>query len=289
VDASARVDRPGDGDAETAAPGGDDSGQVEKTARQVTDSPASGTLIAIGLVVYGGVHLVLAWLFLQVGWAESGRRPITAMSQTVLGQVVLWAAAAGMAVLVLWRIAQALLRSDGTSRWHRAVATATRLFEATVYALICTSAVQAAVTRGRKGSVQGEGRSEQSLGAVLLAHGWGRVSVMAIAVALLALGVELFRSAVTRSFAEDLDDSAPRVVLWAGVVGTGVKAVAVVIISGLLAWSAITDDPSKTGGIEAMIQTLRSQPFGPALLTLLGAGLASFGLYCFGWAAHVRR
>jgi len=245
-------------------------------------------VIAAGLVVYGGVHLVIAWLFVQVAFGEPGRRPITAMSQTVLGQVVLWAAACGMAILVLWRIAQALLGSNEHNTAKRAIATATQLFEAVVYALIATSAVQAALTRGRKGSIQGEGRSEQSLGAVLLTHVWGRVIVMAIALALLALGVELFRSALTRSFADDLDESAPRWVLWAGAMGTGVKSVAVAIIAGLVAWSVVAYDPSKTGGIEAMIQTLRSQPFGPALLVLMGAGLAMFGIYCFGWAGHLR-
>lgn len=261
---------------------------ARRTGRKAVGSATSGTLIAIGLVVYGGVHLVIAWLFVQVAFGEPGERPITAMSQTVLGQVVLWAAACGMAILALWRIAQALLGSDEQGGAKRVLATATRLFEAAVYALIATNAVQAALTRGRKGSVQGEGRSEQSLGAVLLSHLWGRVIVMSIAVALLALGVELFRSALTRSFAEDLDESAPRSVLWAGAVGTGVKAVVVVIIAGLLAWSVVTYDPSKTGGVEAMIQTLRSQPFGPALLTLMGAGLAMFGIYCFGWARHLR-
>ncbi len=273
------------------SPAGDAVAGAEQAGREAADSRAFGALVTGGLITYGGVHLVIAWLFLQVAWSTAGsaNRPITAMSRTVAGQVVLWAAALGMAILVLWRVAQTLLRPGGSNTRQRVVSSVTRLFEAVVYALIAVSAVQAALTRGRKGSVQGEGRSEQSLGATLLAHVWGRVIVMAIAVAFLALAIELFRSAITRSFADDLVSTAPRAVLWAGAAGTFTKGVAVVIISGLLAWAAVTYAPAKTGGLEAMIRTLRSQPFGPALLTLMAAGLALFGVYCFAWSAHARR
>ena len=274
-----------------ATPADEVSAEAAQAGREAADSPAFGVLVTAGLIAYGGVHVVIAWLFLQVAWASpanSDRGPITALSQTTIGQVLLWAAAVGMAVLVIWRLAQTVLRPVGRGR-RRAASTATRVFEAAIYALIAVSAAQAALTRGRSGSVQGEGRSEQSLGAALLAHTWGRVIVMVIAVAFLALGIELFRSAVTRSFADDLDQSTPRAILWAGAVGTAVKGVAVVIVSGLLAWAAITYEPAKTGGLEAMIQTLRGQPFGPALLTVMGAGLALFGVYCFAWSAHARR
>jgi hypothetical protein len=275
-----------------SGPVGRVSDEAEQAGREAADSPVFGALVTAGLIIYGGVHLVIAWLFLQVAWSigdGSDDRPITAMSRTVVGQVVLWAAAVGMGVLVLWRVAQVVLRPTEDDRRQAHRKSAVWLFEAAIYTLIAISAVQAALTHGRQGSVQGEGASEQSLGAALLAHGWGRGIVVAIGVALFALGVQLFRSAVTGSFASDLHEGAGRPVLWAGAVGTFVKGIALVIIAGLLVWGAVSYDPTKTAGLEALIRTLRDEPFGPALLTVMGGGLALFGLYCFAWSAHARR
>jgi hypothetical protein len=274
-----------------AGPVGRVSEEAEQTGREAADSPLFGALVTAGLIVYGGVHLVIAWMFLQVAWSPEGgsHDPIIAMSRTVLGQVALWAAAVGMGVLVLWRVAQVVLRptADDRRQVHRKAVV--WLFEAAIYTLIAISAVQAALTRGRQGSVRGEGESERSLGAALLAHWWGRGIVVAIGLALFALGIQLFRSAVTGSFASDLHEGASRPVRRAGAIGTFVKGIALVIIAGLLVWAAISYDPAKTGGLDALIQTLRGEPFGPALLTVMGGGLALFGLYCFAWSAHARR
>jgi hypothetical protein len=275
-----------------SGPVGRVSGEAEQAGREAADSPVFGALVTAGLIVYGGVHLVIAWLFLQVAWSSgdgSGDRPIAAMSRTLVGQVVLWAAAVGMGVLVVWRVAQVVLRPTADDRRQAHRKAAVWLFEAAIYTMIAISAVQAALTRGRQGSVQGEGASERSLGAALLAHGWGRAIVVVIGVALCALGLQLFRSAVTGAFAGDLLEGASRPVLWAGAVGTFVKGIALVIIAGLLVWAAVSFDPAKTAGLEALLQTLRQEPFGPALLTVLGGGLALFGVYCFAWSAHARR
>lgn len=71
--------------------------------------------------------------------------------------------------------------------------------------------------------------------------------------------------------------------------GTLVKGVAVIIISGPPGWAAVSYAPAKTGGLGAMIQTLRSRTLGPAPLTFMAAGLALFGAYRFGRSAHARR
>lgn len=249
-------------------------------------------MVAAGLISYGGVHLVVAWLFAQVAWGwgmATSEQPITAMARTRIGQAALWVAAAGMAILIAWRVLQVVSRSDRAAGWRAVGNAATRLFEATIYALIGISAVQAAVTRGRKGSIQAESAQEQSLGTVMLHHTWSRVALGAIAVLLFALGVQLLRSAVTRAFTQDLAERVPLAVVAIGAIGTMVKGVAVVIVSVLIGWAVVTFDPAKTAGLEALLQTLRQTWFGPVLLTVIAVGLACYGVYCFVWAAHPRR
>jgi len=43
--------------------------------------------------------------------------------------------------------------------------------------------------------------------------------------------------------------------------------------------AAVTFDPSKAGGIDKALLTLRNQPFGDILLVLAAVGLAIFGVY----------
>jgi hypothetical protein len=60
-------------------------------------------------------------------------------------------------------------------------------------------------------------------------------------------------------------------------------------VTGLLAIvAAWTADPSKAGGIDQAFRTLLQQPFGTALVVLLGAGLFVFGVYGLAEAAWRR-
>jgi hypothetical protein len=43
--------------------------------------------------------------------------------------------------------------------------------------------------------------------------------------------------------------------------------------------AAVTFDPSKAGGIDKALLTLRNQPFGDILLALAALGLVIFGVY----------
>ena len=72
------------------------------------------------------------------------------------------------------------------------------------------------------------------------------------------------------------------VVLDADVLRIGASTVLFVV-------AAITFDPKKAGGLDAALRTVRDQPFGPYLLTLMALGLAAFGLYCFAWAKHPKK
>jgi hypothetical protein len=89
-----------------------------------------------------------------------------------------------------------------------------------------------------------------------------------------------------KAFTEDIDlpatnQLARTLTVRSGQLGTMAKGVAVVIIGVLVALAGLTSQPARAEGLDAALKTLASQPFGPVLLVVIAAGLASFGVYCF--------
>ena len=61
------------------------------------------------------------------------------------------------------------------------------------------------------------------------------------------------------------------------------------MVGVLFGWAAIDYDPQKAGGLDTALHTIKNQPYGPVLLTVLAIGIAAFGLYCFSWSRNARR
>jgi len=104
----------------------------------------------------------------------------------------------------------------------------------------------------------------------------------------IGIGIAQIVKGVKQSFTEDLDRGTPPAVRRLGTVGYCAKGIALAIIGGLFVWAAITYDPDKAGGMDAALSTIRGQPFGSVLLTIMAVGIACFGIYCFFWAKMAR-
>ena len=70
-----------------------------------------------------------------------------------------------------------------------------------------------------------------------------------------------------------------RVVEWLGVIGTAARGVVFALAGVLVVEAAVRYKPSKAGGIDKALLTLRNQPFGEFLLILAALGLIVFGIY----------
>jgi hypothetical protein len=70
-----------------------------------------------------------------------------------------------------------------------------------------------------------------------------------------------------------------RIVEWLGVIGTVARGVVFALAGALVIDAAVTYSPSKAGGVDKALLTLRDQPFGGFLLGLAAAGLIVFGVY----------
>ena len=84
----------------------------------------------------------------------------------------------------------------------------------------------------------------------------------------------------------------PSVTRWitrAGQAGFPAKGVALGVVGGMLGWAAITFDPSKARGLDGAMHVILSAPGGPALLTLVAAGIVAFAAFCFARARYPER
>ena len=52
--------------------------------------------------------------------------------------------------------------------------------------------------------------------------------------------------------------------------------------------AALHENSSEASGLDGALRTLRDQPFGQWLLTLVALGLAAYGIYSFSRARHAK-
>src|SRR5580765_1826646 len=76
--------------------------------RQAKNSRSFGLLVMVGLIMYGVVHLLIAWITFQVAFTGSGQEAsqqgaMAEMASAPVGDVLLWVTAVGFFGLVLWQ------------------------------------------------------------------------------------------------------------------------------------------------------------------------------------------
>ena len=259
-------------------------------SQQLRRSRGYQVLVAVGLVSYGVVHLLIAWIALQIAWGgggdASGEGALRALSKTEAGPVLLVVVAVGMLALVLWQAAEAAFgygrvaqQHDARRRLRKRLSSAGR---AVVYLLISISAIRLVLgSRSR-------GNSEDSLTSRLLQAPLGQVLVVLVAAAILAVGIGQVVRGVRKQFTEDLGGDKTPAVLALGTAGYVAKGVALAVVAALFAWAAFSSRPKRAGGLDAALHTVASQPQGSLLLTVLAVGFAAFGLFCLVWARNAR-
>jgi hypothetical protein len=278
---------------------------VRRAAVQAKDNDAIDHAVRVGLVAYGVVHLLIAWLVLQIAFGETGQNAsaqgaMHTLARQPLGEVLVWAVGIGFVILVLWRLLeawQAFITREGTERVLKAGA---MLVSAVVYGVLAVIAFQVAAGAGSqggqgggKGGGQGGGSSTDSMTAQLMSAPGGQLLVGAVGLGVIGYAGYLVHRGWTEKFLKELDGShgrkAGKAYRWIGKVGHIGKGVAFALVGGLFVWAAVTHDPKKSGGLDQALQQVREQPFGQVLLVAIAVGIACYGLFAFVWARHLSR
>lgn len=274
--------------------------QGNKAGREARHSTTMRAAARIGLVAYGVVHLLIGVIALQIAWGggssdeASSSGALKTIAEQPFGGVALWVCAFGLAALTVWQVLTAVwgfqTEQDDMSRLRKRLSAVAR---AVVYAILAFSAAKVAGGSSSSGSSSGGDSKEEGITASLLSAPAGRVLVAAVGIAILVVAVLHVYRGISESFTHDLEGSATSgtsgsAVVTVGKIGYVSKGVAIGVVGVLFGWSAISYDPDKAGGLDDALQTVRDQPYGPYLLTLVALGLAAFGLFCFAWARYVR-
>ena len=95
-------------------------GRASSEVGQVRRSRGYHVLVGVGLASYGLVHLVIAWIALQIAFGEKGDASsggaINELSSQPLGTFLLWIMAIGLFVLVPWQILEATIGREEPGR-----------------------------------------------------------------------------------------------------------------------------------------------------------------------------
>jgi hypothetical protein len=247
----------------------------------------------VGLVGFGVVHLLVAWLAVRIAWGRGrgeadGTGALRLIAVEPLGALLLAAIAVGLVALALWQtslVVWGYRRHRGGKRVERRIVSAGRTV---VYLTVGVAAGRFAF--GAQASAAAE-QEQATAGALGLPGGQFIVGFAGIVV--VAIGTALLWRGLTRGFRENLDVAAMsegtrRWALRLGQAGYTAKGVVFGIVGLLVIFAAVTFDPDKSRGLDAALKTLAAQPYGRWLLSALALGIACYGCYCFLWSRHPR-
>jgi hypothetical protein len=275
------------------------AGSAMRGARQAGESDGLEHLARVGLIAFGVVHLLVAWLALQLAWGGGGESAdqsgaMRTLAESPLGTPLLWVIAVGLIALAVWQAAEVLRWRSGWSGSGKARTKALRksgsaLVKAAVYITLAVLAIGFATGSGKSSSQQ---QQETTAGV----FGWpgGQFLVGAAGLVLIGVGGWHIRKGINKHFLKQIDTSdaspsAVRLVTRLGQVGFPAKGIALALVGGLLVYAAITFDPSKAQGLDGALHTILEAPFGQILLTLVAIGIAAFGAFCLVRARYPER
>ena len=260
---------------------------VAGVADQVVDNPALQVGARVGYALSGVLHLLIAWIALQVAWFASGKPAdqsgaLQTVSASPPGRWALWVAVAGFLALGLWRLASALaVRTRGkSSRWGQK---AKGIAKAVLYLVLAWTSLSFA-----KGQPSSSKTQNADFTATLLPHPGGRVLVAAIGLAIIGVGGYHVVKGWTRKFLQDLSEHPGTLATRAGVVGYLAKGLALVVVGVLFVAAALENSSSKATGLDGALRSMRQQAFGSWLLTVVALGIGAYGLYSFARARYAR-
>ncbi|MGA8636170.1 MAG: DUF1206 domain-containing protein [Candidatus Dormiibacterota bacterium] len=259
-------------------------------AHAARNGRAVEVMARLGLAARGVTYLIIALIAAQIavgGTSQSADQhgALEEVASKPFGGALLIALAVGFAAYACWRFSAAAFGGHDTSAGSEAKEWAQRLGAfamGLVYAALCVSTILVLMGRSTSSSTQ----QQQGVTARLLALPFGRPLVIVIGVAIVIGGFVVIWRAFARTFEKRLatEKMSPAARSWAtglGVAGNGAGGVVLVLVGIFLVQAAAADNPADSKGLDQTLRTVAHAPFGPALLLIVTAGLAAYGLYSF--------
>lgn len=265
--------------------------RASSLGQEAAESDLVDAAIRMGLVAYGVVHLLIAWLAFQLALGDdegeaSSEGALQELAGQPFGGALIWAVTVGMFFLVGWRLLEgAVGHRDEDDTGKRRLLRAGSFGRAVLYGAVGLSALKIATGAG-------SGGSSRSTTAKVLDLPAGQWIVGLVALGILGYGGSMVRRGLTEKYREHLTAEGKRgdagtAYLWLGKVGYVAKGVAIGIVGGLFAFAALRHDPDRSGGLDEALHTVLQQPFGPVLLGAMALGIGCYGVFCLARARHL--
>jgi hypothetical protein len=256
------------------------------TAAQAANSRWLELLTRAGFIGYGIVHLLFAWLALQIAFGKSGEEgnqngALRTLGAQPLGKFLLIAIAVGLFAMAIWQAFEAVIG-------HRYLQGREKLFEriaSVVRVIVFVWLGWTAIKVFQDASSQAADRQQQ-FSEKLMASDGGRWLVGLAGLVLAAVGIGMVIYGLKKKFERNLktgemDAKTHTLTRRLGMVGYAARGAVFALAGLLIVVAAVKYDPEKARGLDAALRTLREQSYGPVLLTLMALGIAAFGVYCF--------
>jgi hypothetical protein len=271
--------------------------ETESNAAELDrEARTSSTLlwaVRTGLVAYGLVHLLIAWVAVRLVFpggsgTASGSGALAQLAGDTLGNVSLMALAACFAALVVWQLIAAAVGYRNLDGWARHIQRLGAVSRVVVYGYFGFNSAQFAV-QGRSGS---GGNGSDSITARLMAAPGGQLIIALVGLTIAGIGIGLAIFGLQKGFMDQLDEQARTqsrrtAIVVIGQIGYVVKGAAFVIVGALFGWAALSQDPQNSGGLDQSLTTMLGHGLGGAAVVVAGAGIGCFGLYCFARSRHI--
>lgn len=270
----------------------DDEGVAESVDRTARNSTVLEWSVRFGMVAYGTVHLLIAWVAVRLvlsggSGTATGQGALAQLDGDNLGRATLGAMAVAFAALVVWQLIVACVGFRDRHGRRRHVERFGAVTRAITYAYFASASARL-VLSGRSGSKA----SPKTMTATLLSAPEGPYLVGGIGLTVVGIGIGLGVWGLREGFVQQLDVTArtgrrrtPIVLL--GTIGYVVKGAAFVVIGALICWAGLTRDPNKSGGLDQSLRQLLGGNVGTIGVLIAGAGIGCFGLYLFVVSRHI--
>ncbi|NGY61992.1 DUF1206 domain-containing protein [Lentzea sp. NEAU-D13] len=233
------------------------------------------------MVIYGGVHVLVAWLAIQVAFGDSeqadSKGALSDLAQA--GAWLLWTIAIGLVFFALWQLILACVGYTYVPKKRKRIS---KRIGSVARAITAIGIALGAFKYATGSSSGNQNQQQQELTAQVLSLPGGQFIVGAIAIGVIVTAGVIAYKGFKKSFEKDLDMSrAPSWIEPVGRIGWIGKGFAYGVIGVLIGLAAINADPQQAGGMDKALKTLAAQPYGMFLLTAVAIGIAAFGVYCF--------
>jgi sulfite exporter TauE/SafE len=257
---------------------------AQRGARQAARSDFLTRIGRVGLVGYGLVNLMIAFLVAKIALGGSGEQAnksgaLGTVADQPFGKALLWVVGIALIALALWEASEAIWGYASAGK-HRLKKRITSGSKAVLFAFLAFNAIKFASGSGKSGS------QTKTVTGKLLEQPFGQVLVVILGLAVVVVAAFVVKHGITKEFREDLDLSRASAKTQAaavrlGQVGYAALGLAYGLVGVLIVYAAVSYDPEKASGFDGAMKTIADQPFGSVLLWLVALGITCYGVYCF--------